>query len=197
MVEITFKARTEKHYKLDGAWWTMPDIDKVVTFENVDTGGFVNGVILNRVDGNELRVIEERRARSLKPVETEVEPSHIGVVYKLPNGQVSILSPVEFLVSLCEAMNYEGTDQLNYPVWVGELSSNRGGFTIEKGEQPIDVVLNNAVKCFEGLGATLCSVSSPEGIVIYDLESLQVADEDKPSTNRHTPILRCYLCVKV
>nr|DAR54686.1 MAG TPA: hypothetical protein [Caudoviricetes sp.] len=183
MVEITFKARTEKHYKLDGAWWTMPDIDKVVTFENLDTGGYVYGVILSRVDGNEWRVIEERSSRYLKPVETEVEPSSIEVIYKLPGEQASVLSPIEFLSSLCEAMDYEGTYQLNYPVWVGEPNSNLCGFTIEKGDQPIDVVLNNAVKCFEGLGATLCSVSSPEGVVIYNLESLQVADEDKPSTN--------------
>lgn len=184
MAEITYKKKTEKRYKLDGDWWTIPDIDKIVTFENVDTGGFLYGVILNRVDGNEWRVIEERSSRYLKPVETEIEPESISVIFKLATDKLdSVFAPAAFLNELREAMNYEGTDQLNYPQWVGEVDSNPCAFMIEKGHQPIDVVLNNAVKCFEGLGATLSAVSSLEGTVVYDLESLRVADVDKPSTN--------------
>lgn len=183
MAEITYKKKTEKRYKLDGAWWTIPDIDKIVTFENVETGGFMYGVILNRVDGNEWRVIEERSSRHLKPVETEVEPESVRVIVKLTLDKYnSVFVPADFLNKLCEAMNYEGTDQLNYPQWVGALESNTCAFMIEKGHQPIDVLLNNAVKCFEGLGATLSAVSSPEGTVIYDLEPLQVDDVAKQST---------------
>lgn len=46
----------------------------------------------------------------------------------------------------------------------------------------IDVLLNNAAKCFEELDATLCAVSSPEGIVIYDLESIRALDPQLPPT---------------
>lgn len=184
MAEITYKKKTETRYKLDGAWWTIPDIDKIVTFENLDTGGFMYGVILNRVDGNEWRVINEKWAKELKPVETEVEPESISVIFKLSADKLdSVFAPADFFNELREAMNYEGTDQLNYPQWVGEVESNPCAFMIEKGHQSIDVVLNNAVKCFEGLGATLSAVSSAEGTVFYDLESLRVADVDKPSTN--------------
>lgn len=183
MAEITYKNKTEKRYKLDGAWWTMPDIDKVVTFENLDTGGFMYGVILNRVDGNEWRVINDKWAKELEPVETEVEPESVSVIVKLTLDKYnSVFAPADFLQELCEAMNYEGTDQLNYPQWVGERGSNICAFMIEKGHQPIDVLLNNAVKCFEGLGATLSAVSSTEGMVVYDLESLRVDDVSKQFT---------------
>lgn len=181
MAEITYKKKTETRYKLDGDWWTILDIDKFVTFQNVETGGFLYGVILDRVDGNEWRVIEERDSRYLKPVETEVEPPSISVIVKLPSNSVS--NPHDFLVSLCEAMDFDGTDQVNYPTWIGERGSKLCEFKIEKGHQSIDVLLNNAAKCFDGLGVTLCGVSSPEGMVVYDLESLRVADVDKLSTD--------------
>lgn len=80
-------------------------------------------------------------------------------------------------------MNYDGTDQLNDPQWVGERGSNLCAFMIEKGHQPIDVLLNNAAKCFEWLGVTLCGVASPEGIVVYDLESLRDVNGEKLFTN--------------
>ena len=166
MSEVTYKKRTEQHYKLDYKFWRVVDIDKVVTFENLDYGGFASGVLLELVDGNEWRAITESWFYQMKPIEVEVEPPSISVIVKLPANSAS--SPNDFLVSLCEAMDFDGTDQVNYPTWVGELGSNLCAFVIEKGYQPIDVLLNNAVKCFDGLGATLCAVSSPEGMIIYD-----------------------------
>jgi hypothetical protein len=174
MSEVTYKRRTEVHYKHDGKVWREVDTDKIVTFENLDYGGFASGVLLELVDGNEWRVVTESLFFRMKLITVDVEPPSISVIVKLPSNSVS--SPNEFLASLCEAMDFNGTDQVNYPTWVGQRESYLCAFVIKKGHQPIDVLLNNAAKCFEGLGATLCAVSSPEGIVIYDLESIRALD---------------------
>lgn len=177
MSEVTYKKRTEQHYKLDYKLWRVVDTDKVVTFENLDYGGFAHGVLLELVDGNEWRAITESWFNQMKPITVDVEPPSISVIVKLPiDENSSVFTPSDFLTSLCEAMDYDGTDQLNYPQWVGEVGSNPCAFMIEKGHQPIDVLLNNAVKCFEELGATLCAVSSPEGMIIYDQESIRSLD---------------------
>ena len=177
MSEVTYKRRTEVHYKHDGKVWSEVDTDKIVTFENLDYGGFASGVLLELVDGNEWRVVTESLFSRMKLITVDVEPPSISVIVKLPiDENSSVFTPSDFLTSLCEAMNYDGTDQLNYPQWVGEVGSNPCAFMIEKGHQPIDVLLNNAVKCFEGLGATLCAVSSPEGMIIYDQESIRSLD---------------------
>lgn len=183
MSEVTYKRRTEVHYKHDGKVWSEVDTDKIVTFENLDYGGFASGVLLELVDGNEWRVVTESLFSRMKLITVDVEPPSISVIVKLPiDENSSVFTPSDFLTSLCEAMNYDGTDQLNYPQWVGERGSNLCAFMIEKGHQPIDVLLNNAVKCFEGLGATLSAVSSTEGMVVYDLESLRVDDVSKQFT---------------
>lgn len=36
MSEVTYKRRTEVHYKHDGKVWRDVDTDKIVTFENLD-----------------------------------------------------------------------------------------------------------------------------------------------------------------
>lgn len=183
MVETTYKRRTEYRYEHDGKVWRDVDTDKIVTFENLDYGGYASGVLLELVDGNEWRVVTEALFSRMKLITVEVEPPSISVIVKLPTDEnSSVFMPADFLTSLCEAMNYEGTDQLNYPQWVGERGSNLCAFMIEKGHQPIDVLLNNAAKCFEELDATLCAVSSPEGIVIYDLESIRALDPQLPPT---------------
>ena len=184
MVEITYKRRTEDRYEHDGKVWRDVDTDKIVTFENLDYGGYARGVLLELVDGNERRVVSEALFSRMKLITVEVEPPSISIIVKLPlNENSSVFTPSDFLISLCEAMNYDGTDQLNYPQWVGERGSNLCEFMIEKGHQPIDVLLNNAAKCFEELGATLCAVSSPEGMIIYDLESIRAHDPQLPPTN--------------
>lgn len=177
MSEVTYKRRTEDRYEHDGKVWRDVDTDKIVTFENLDYGGFASGVLLELVDGNEWRVVTESLFSRMKLITVDVEPPSISVIVKLPiDENSSVFTPPDFLTSLCEAMNYDGTDQLNYPQWVGEVGSNPCAFMIEKGHQPIDVLLNNAVKCFEELGATLCAVSSPEGMIIYDQESIRSLD---------------------
>nr|DAV86466.1 MAG TPA: hypothetical protein [Caudoviricetes sp.] len=184
MVEITYKRRTEDHYKLDFKFWRVFDTDKVVTFENLDTGRYADGVLLELVDGNELRAVTQTLFSQMKAIKVAVEPPAISVIVKLLDNKLdSVFAPADFLNALCEAMDFDGTDQVNYPTWVGERGSNLCAFMIEKGHQPIDVLLNNAAKCFEGLDATLCAVSSPEGIVIYDVESIRALDPQLPPTN--------------
>ena len=184
MSEVTYKRRTEDRYEHDGKVWRDVDTDKIVTFENLDYGGFASGVLLELVDGNEWRAVTEALFSRMKLITVEVEPPSISVIVKLPlNEPRSVFTPADFLISLCEAMDYDGTDQLNYPQWVGEIRSNLCAFVIKKGHQPIDVLLNNAAKCFEGLGATLCAVSSPEGMIIYDQESIRSIDPQLPTTN--------------
>lgn len=89
MSEVIYKKRTEQHYKLDYKLWRVVDIDKVVTFENLDYGGFAHGVLLELVDGNEWRAITDSWFHQMKPISVEVEPPSISVIVKLPIGENS------------------------------------------------------------------------------------------------------------
>lgn len=171
MEEITYKAKRETRYKLDGEWWTIPDIDKLVTFENLEYGGFMYGVILNLVDGNEWRVINERWAKALEPVETEVEPQSISVIVKLPdNAPSNGIYPLDFLRNLCERMDYEGALQMNEANWVGHTDAKMVEFKISKGSIPIQRVLTLASKAIVKANAEVIAVCSPAGMIIYSNE---------------------------
>ena len=182
MADLTYKAKVETRYKLGGAWWTMPDIDKIVNFENMDTGGFLHGVILSRVDGNEWRVIEEGSSRYLKPVEVEVEPEFIEVIYKLPTDMGgSVFDPCEFLQMMIAEMNYEGTYQISTPQRMGVIESKLCAFRIEKGYMPLQTLLTNAGKAIEKLGAEVVAVRSPVATIIYSNEITKLDTVYPPS----------------
>ena len=74
MVEITYKRRTEDRYEHDGKVLRDVDTDKIVTFENLDYGGYASDVLLELVDGNEWRVVTEALFSRMKLITVEVEP---------------------------------------------------------------------------------------------------------------------------
>ena len=165
MSEVTYKKKTEKRYKLDGAWWTIPDIDKVVTFENLDTGGFVYGVILNRVDGNEWRVINESWAHSLTPVETEVEPEYIelAVGYKLKADKVPMPCE-ELLHKVLGAIDYYGGEQIDCGGGIVDGEDVTYFIRIEKGYNPVEEMLNVVAGAIAKLGLVVRYTRTPEGV---------------------------------
>lgn len=165
MVEIPFKARTEKHYKLDGAWWTMSDIDKAVTFENVDTGGFVNGVLLNRVDGNEWRIIEERRARSLKPVEVEIEPEFVELAVQYKRKYTEAPLPNEELLDrVLYAIDYYSGDQIECSRGIVDGEMVTYFINVTKGHTPIKDILSRIAEELPKLSLSVRYTRTPEGV---------------------------------
>lgn len=165
MAEITYKKKTETRYKLDGAWWTIPDIDKIVTFQNVETGGFLYGVILNRVDGNEWRVIEERSSRYLKSVETEVEPEflELAILYKLKADEVT-MSCEELLQKVLGEIDYYGGEQIDCSAGIVDGENVTYFVHIKKGYNTIKEMLNIVVEAVSKLGLVVRYTRTPEGI---------------------------------
>jgi hypothetical protein len=165
MVEIIYKKKTEKRYKLNGAWWTIPDIDKVVTFENMDTGGFLHGVILSRVDGNEWRVIEEGSSRHLKPVETEVEPEflELAVLYKLEADEAPMPCE-ELLHKVLGAIDYYGGEQIGCITGIVDGEDVTYFIRLEKGYNPIKEMLNAVAGAVAKLGLVVRYTRTEEGV---------------------------------
>lgn len=165
MAEIPFKARTEKHYKLEGAWWTIPDIDKVVTFENLDTGGYVYGVVLNRVDGNEWRVIEERRARSLKPVEVTIEPEYVELAIQCERKlDEAPLRCDELLDMVLNESDYVGGDQIECSQGLVDGEKVTYFLNVSKGYTPIKAILSHIASAIAKLGFVVRYTRTPEGM---------------------------------
>ena len=170
MLELKYKAKKEKRYYLDGKWWIAHSIDKVVTFENLDYGGFSYGVILSLIDGNELRVVSEVMLSHLRSEYIEVEPLSIKVVVRFLNGRYkSVFDPAEFLIALFEEMNYDRVEQINYPHRLYGSQSDVVAFLISKGSTPIIEVLNLAGEGVQKLGGEVLAVISSEGINNYGM----------------------------
>lgn len=165
MIEIPFKARTEKRYKLDGQWWTMPDIDKVVTFENLDTGGYVYGVILSSVEGNEWRVIEERQAGRLKLEIVMIEPEFVelAVQYKRKYTEDPFQCD-ELLRMVLAAINYESGDQIECSRMVVDGEMVTYFINVSKGHTPIKDILSRIAEELPKLNLSVRYTRTPEGV---------------------------------
>lgn len=165
MIEIPFKARTEKRYKLDGAWWTIPDIDKVVTFENLDTGGYVYGVILSSVEGNEWRVIEERQSYRLKLENVMIEPEFVELAVQYKRKYTEDPLPCEELLDrVLSAIDYYSGDQIECSRSVVDGENVTYFINVIKGHASIKAILSRIAEALPKLNLSVRYTRTPEGV---------------------------------
>lgn len=165
MIEIPFKAKTEIRYKLDGEWWTIPYIDKVVTFENLDTGGYMYGVVLSSVENNEWRVIDEKRLNHLVPSCVKVEPEfvEIAIQYKRKPNETTLQCD-KLLHEILDSIDYFAGEQIECSQSLVTGDNVTYFINVKKGYTPIKSILSRIAEAKSKLGFVVCYTRTPEGV---------------------------------
>lgn len=161
MNNSVYATKTETRYKLDGKWWVEYNVDKVVTFEDLDYGGFAYGVILSLVDGNELRVISERAFGQLKPEEVDLDPAKI--VVAVESSRETYKNPFtygELLDVVLEDLEWSDGGQLNCTHCIGDGDKVVYFFYIKRGAESQDDLLDALERSVIKLGMTIKYVKS-------------------------------------
>lgn len=165
MIEIPFKAKTEIRYKLDGEWWTIPYIDKVVTFENLDTGGYMYGVVLSSVENNEWRVIDEKRLNHLVPSCVKVEPEFVEIAIQYKRKYTEAPLPCEELLDrVLSAIDYYSGDQIECSRVIVDGEMVTYFINVSKGHAPIKDILSRIAEELPKLNMSVRYTRTPEGV---------------------------------